>query len=60
MIEIEVRTTELIDKALKRLKTRVMTEGILENVWRKRAFETPQEKRKRKQKLMHKAAKYFR
>lgn len=60
MIEVKVRPNESIDSALKRLKTRVMAEGILENVYRKRAFETPQEKRKRKLKLMHKAAKYSR
>jgi len=58
MVEIKVNKNELLDRALKRLKNRVMAEGILEKVYQKRAFETPQQKRTRKQKLLHKQFKY--
>ena len=39
---------EPVDRALKRLKTKLESEGILEEVRRLRAFETPKEKTRRK------------
>ncbi len=39
---------EPVDRALKRLKTKLDTEGILEEMRRRRSFETPPERRQRK------------
>ena len=39
---------EPVDRALKRLKTKLDTEGILEEMRRRRSFETPTERRQRK------------
>lgn len=39
---------EPIDRALKRLKTKLDTEGILEEMRRRRSFETPTERKQRK------------
>ena len=51
MPEVSVRKGEPIDRALKRLKTKLDTEGILEEVRRLRAFETPTQRSKRKAKV---------
>jgi len=59
MVEVKVRKNELIDNALKRLKNRMITEGILEEVYRRRTFENSQQKRKRKQRQAQKKSKYF-
>lgn len=48
MPEIQVKKGEPVDRALKRLKTKLESEGILEEVRRLRAFETPTEKSRRK------------
>ena len=48
MPEISVRKGEPVDRALKRLKTKLEMEGILEEVRRLRAHETPSERYKRK------------
>ena len=39
---------ETVDRALKRLKSKLDTEGILEEMRRRRAFETPIERSRRK------------
>ncbi len=39
---------EPVDRALKRLKTKLDSEGILEEMRRRRAFETPVERKQRK------------
>jgi small subunit ribosomal protein S21 len=39
---------EPVDRALKRLKTKLDTEGILEEMRRRRSFETPTERKARK------------
>lgn len=39
---------EPVDRALKRLKTKLDSEGILEEMRRRRAFETPTERKQRK------------
>jgi small subunit ribosomal protein S21 len=43
-----VKKGEPVDRALKRLKTKLDTEGILEEMRRRRAFETPTERKQRK------------
>ena len=48
MPEVSVKKGESVDRALKRLKSKLETEGILEEVRRLRAFETPAAKLKRK------------
>ena len=48
---------EHIDRALKRLKNKIETEGILETVRTKRAFETPAQRKIRKLRKMQKAIK---
>lgn len=47
MRSITVKKGEPIDRALKRLKSKLDTEGILEEM-RRRAFETPADERRRK------------
>ena len=47
MTEIQIRKGEPVDRALKRLKTRLEMDGILEEVRRLRAHETPKERTKR-------------
>ncbi len=48
MPEVQVKKGEPVDRALKRLKTKLESEGILDEVRRLRAFETNKEKLKRK------------
>lgn len=48
MTEVQIRKGEPVDRALKRLKTRLEMDGILEEVRRLRAHETPKERTKRK------------
>jgi len=48
MPEIEVKKGEPIDRALKRLKSKMESEGIMEEIRRLRAFETPAQRTKRK------------
>ena len=57
MPEVIVRKGEPIDRALKRLKSKLDTEGILEEVRRLRSFETPTQRTKRKAKANAKRAK---
>ena len=48
MPEVEIKKGEPIDRALKRLKGKMEAEGIMEEMRRLRAFETPAQKAKRK------------
>ncbi len=48
MPSIEVKKCEPIDRALKRLKGKMEAEGIMEEVRRLLAFETPAQRTKRK------------
>jgi small subunit ribosomal protein S21 len=48
MPEVVIRKGEPIDRALKRLKTKLEMEGIMEEVRRLRAHETPKARTKRK------------
>jgi len=50
MPEVIVRKGEPVDRALKRLKSKLDAEGILDEVRRLRAFETPNQKSRRKAK----------
>ncbi len=45
---IVVKKGEPVDRALKRLKSKLDTEGILEEMRRRRAFETPTQRKVRK------------
>ena len=45
---VQVKKGEPVDRALKRLKTKLDGEGILEEMRRRRAFETPTQRRQRK------------
>jgi len=58
-VTIKVRSGEPIDRALKRLKARIEKEGVIEDVRRKRAFETPAQVEKRKAKKLTKAWKFL-
>jgi small subunit ribosomal protein S21 len=46
--EIQVRKGEPVDRALKRLKTKLEMEGIYEEMRRLRSHETPSQRTKRK------------
>ncbi len=48
MPEVTVKKGESIDRALKRLKNKLESEGILEEMRRLRSFETPTQRTKRK------------
>lgn len=48
MREVTIRKGEPIDRALKRLKTKLDVEGILDEMRRRRAFESPMEEKRRK------------
>ncbi len=48
MREVTVKKGEPIDRALKRLKSMLDSEGILEEMRRRRAFETPVDRSRRK------------
>ena len=54
---IKVRDGEPIDRALKRLKSKVDSDGLMDELRRLRSFETPQQKNKRKLKNNHKREK---
>jgi small subunit ribosomal protein S21 len=58
-VTVNVRPGEPIDRALKRLKSRIEKEGIIEDVRRKRAFETEAQVQKRKAKKLTKAWKFM-
>ena len=57
MPEVIVRKGEPVDRALKRLKNKLDSEGIMDEVRRLRAFETPTQKIKRKAKANAKRGK---
>jgi len=43
-----------LEKALKRLKSKIIEDGLMEELYRLRAFETPKEKKKRKLRIRSK------
>ncbi len=50
-VEVKLRKTEPLEKALRRLKKKLDREGILRDVKAKRYFEKPCEKRRQKAKF---------
>ncbi|MEM7146096.1 MAG: 30S ribosomal protein S21 [Verrucomicrobiota bacterium] len=58
MPEVSIKKGESVDRALKRLKNKLESEGILEEVRRLRAFETPTQRTKRKARAKAKRARY--
>ena len=44
---IQLKKGESVDRALKRLKTKLDSEGIIEEMRRRRAFETPAARNRR-------------
>lgn len=57
MHSVTPRRGEEIDRTLKRLKQKMDIDYVLETVRAKRYFETPIQKKKRKEKAAHKKAK---
>lgn len=57
MYTVQIRKGEELDVALKRLKSKVLMDGLMDDLYRLRAFENPREKKKRKLKLRHKKQK---
>lgn len=55
--EVQVRKGEPVDRALKRLKSKMDSEGIMDEVRRLRAYETPTQKARRKAKANAKRGK---
>jgi len=60
MHSVVPRKGEDIDRTLKRLKNKMDVDAVLETVRAKRYFETPTQKKKRKEKAMHKKIKFSR
>ena len=58
MPEVSVKKGESIDRALKRLKNKLESEGILEEIRRLRAFETPVQRFRRKQRAAAKKSRH--
>ena len=50
-VDVKVRKGETVEKALRRLKRKLVYENILRDVKEKRYFEAPCEKRRRKRKV---------
>lgn len=57
MYTVYPKKGEEIDTTLKRLKSKVLMDGMMDELYRLRAFENPREKRKRKEKLKYKKLK---
>jgi small subunit ribosomal protein S21 len=57
MPEVVVKKGEPIDRALKRLKSKIDAEGIMDEIRRLRAFETPTQRLKRKARINARRAK---
>lgn len=51
MPQVQIKKGEPIDRALKRLKSKMESEGIIDEMRRLRAFETPTQKTKRKARI---------
>lgn len=43
-----------LDRALKKLKSKVLEDGLMEELYRLRSYETPRERFKRKERIKHK------
>lgn len=60
MHTVQVRKGEDIDRALKRLKAKMDSDYVIDEVRNRRAFETAGEKRKRKERALSKKIKFGR
>lgn len=58
MPQVQVKKGEPVERALKRLKSKLEAEGIIDEMRRLRAFETPTEKNQRKARLAFKRGRY--
>ena len=58
--EIKVRNNEPVERALKVLKSKLESEGYMDEVRRHRSYETPAQRKKRKMKFRHKQEKIAR
>jgi len=54
MYTVIPRKGEDIAVTLKRLKNKVLMDGLMEDLYRLRAFENPRDKKKRKQRIRYK------
>ena len=55
MYTVKVGTGEgALDKALKRLKSNIIEDGLMEELYRLRSFENPRDKAKRKERIKFK------
>jgi small subunit ribosomal protein S21 len=54
MYTVIPRKGEEIDSVLKRLKSKVLMDGLMDELYRMRAYENPREKKKRKLRLKYK------
>lgn len=50
-IEIKIRKNEPVDRAIRRLKKKLDTEGVIRDVRAKRYYEKPSEEKRRKNKV---------
>lgn len=57
MYIVHPRKGEDITVTLKRLKNKILMDGLIDDLYRLRAYENPREKKKRKQKLRFKKLK---
>ena len=51
-IEIKIRKSEPVDRAIRRLKKKLERENVIKDIRAKRYYEKPCEKRRRKEKVM--------
>lgn len=57
IVKVKKNDPNGVDKALKQLKNKVIKDGLMEDLYRLRAFETPKERRERKQRFKVKLSK---
>jgi ribosomal protein S21 len=55
MYTVKVGTGEgALDRALRKLKTKVLEDGLMEELYRLRSYENPRDKAKRKERIKYK------
>jgi len=57
MVQIKLHPGEHIDKALKRFKNKVIQSGLIDELYHRRTYETPAQKKVRKRKMAAKKLK---
>lgn len=53
-IEVKVRANESVDEALRRFRRKVRKSGLMQQIRRRKVYEKPSDKRRRKQRLAEK------